>query len=48
MTKYKKKTRPLLQIDMLIRNSVQQQIHFNENVFANKCYRCNEGSQYYL
>ena len=48
MRKYKKKTRPLLHIDMLIKNSVQQQIHFNENVFGNKRYRCNEGSLYYL
>ena len=48
MRKYKKKTRPLLHIDMLIKNSVQQQIRFNENVFGNKCYRYNEGSLYYL
>ena len=28
--------------------SVQEQIHFNCNVFGNKCCRCNEGSLYIL
>ena len=27
--------------------SVQQQCHFNGNVFGNKCCRCNEGSLYF-
>ena len=31
---------------MLIKYSVQQQIHFNDNVFESKCCRCNEGSLY--
>ena len=30
-----------------LRYSVQQQIHFNGNVFGNKCCRCNEGSSYH-
>ena len=31
---------------MLIKYSLQQQIHFNGNVFGNKCCPCNEGSLY--
>ena len=33
-------------MNLLIKYSVQQQIHFNGNVFGNKCCRCNEGSLY--
>ena len=33
-------------MNLLIKDSLQQQIHFNGNVFGNKCYRCNEGSLY--
>ena len=40
------KTISFLYINMLINYSLQQQIHFNGNVFANKCCRCNEGSLY--
>ena len=40
------KTRPFLNIHPLMKYSVQQQIHFNGNVFGNKCCRCNEGSLY--
>ena len=36
------KTRPFLQINLLNKYSVQQQIHFKRNVFGNKCCRCNE------
>ena len=28
-------------------DSLQQQIHFNGNIFGNKCCRCNEGSLYF-
>ena len=35
-----------LHINLLIKYSVQQQIHFNGNVFTNKCCRCNKGSLY--
>ena len=31
-------------INLLIKYSVQKQIHFNGNVFGNKCCRRNEGS----
>ena len=30
--------------DLLIKDSLQQQIHFNGNIFGNKCCCCNEGS----
>ena len=40
------KTRPFLYINLLIKYSVQQQIHFNGNVFGNKWCRLNEGSLY--
>ena len=41
------RTKPdLLHIYLLIRYSVQQQIHLNGNVFGNKWCRCNEGSLY--
>ena len=33
---------------MSIKDSVQQQIQFNGNVFGNKCYRCNEVSLYHV
>ena len=29
---------------MLTKDSLQQQIHYNGNVFGNKCCRCNGGS----
>ena len=38
-------TRPY-NINLLIEDSLQQQIHYNGNVFANKCCHCNEGSLY--
>ena len=31
---------------LLIKNSLQQQIHFNGNIFGNKCCHSNEGSLY--
>ena len=31
---------------MFIKDSLQQQIHFNDSIFGNKCYRCNEGLLY--
>ena len=31
---------------MYIKDTLQQQIHNNGNIFGNKCYRCNEGSLY--
>ena len=31
-----------------IKDSLQQQIHFNGDVFGNKCCRCNEGLLYFL
>ena len=34
-------------LNLLIKYSVQEQIHFNGNVFGNKCCRCNEGSLYF-
>ena len=40
------KTRPFLHINLLILYSVQQQIHFNGNVFGNKWCRYNEDSLY--
>ena len=41
------KTKPFLHINLLIKYSVQQQIHFNDNVFENKCCRCDEGSLHF-
>ena len=35
-----------IHIILSIKNSLQQQIHYNGNIFWNKCYRCNEGSLY--
>ena len=35
-----------MHIILLIENYLQQQIHYNGNVFGNKCCRCNEGSLY--
>ena len=42
------KTRYFLHIIVSIKDSLQQQFHFNGNIFENKCYRCNEGSLYYI
>ena len=39
------KTRSFLHI-VSIKDSLQQQIHFNGNIFGNKCCRCNDGSLY--
>ena len=39
----RKKTRPFLHINLLIKDSLQQRIHFNGDVFVNKCCRCKEG-----
>ena len=38
----------ILHISLLIKHSVEHRIHFNGNVFWNKCCRCNEGSLYTL
>ena len=35
-----------LYIILFIKESLQQKIHYNGNIFWNKCYRCNEGSLY--
>ena len=37
---------PFLHIILSIKDSVQQQIHFNGNVFENKCCRSSQGSLY--
>ena len=42
------KTRPFLHINLLIKYSIQQHIHFNGNIFRNKYCRCNEGSLYWI
>ena len=36
----------MLHIILSIKDSLQQQIHFNGNIFANKCCHYNEGSLY--
>ena len=36
-----------LHIILSIKDSLQQQIHFNGNIFGNTCCRCNEGSLYF-
>ena len=36
----------LTYINLLIKYSVQEQIHFNGKAFGNKCCRCNGGSLY--
>ena len=41
------KTRSFLQIILLVKDSLQQQIHFNGNIFGYKCCRCNDGSLYW-
>ena len=33
---------------MSIKDSLEQQIHYNGNIFGNKCCRCNEGSLYIM
>ena len=38
------KTRSFLHIHLFIKDSSQQQIHFDDNVIGNKHCRCNEGS----
>ena len=40
--------RYFLHIIVSIKDSLQQQIHFNGNFFENKCCRCNEGLLYRL
>ena len=42
----KNKTRSFLHIILSIKDSLQQQIHFNGNIFGKKCCHCNEGSLY--
>ena len=37
-----------LHIILLLNNSLQQKIHFNGNIFENKCCHCNEASLYFL
>ena len=44
--KNKNKARAFLLINLLIKYSVQKQIHFNGNVFGNKCSRFNKGLLY--
>ena len=36
-----------LHIILSIKDSLQQQIYFNGNIFENKCCCCNEGSLYH-
>ena len=38
--------KPFLHIILSIKDSLEQQIHYNGNIFGNKCCRCNEGSLY--
>ena len=38
----KNKTGHFLHIILSIKDSLQQQIHFNGNIFGNKCWHCNE------
>ena len=38
----------VLRIILSIKDSLQQQIHFNGNIFGNKYCRCNEGSLYFV
>ena len=42
----KTKTRPFLHIILAIKDSLQQQIRFNGNIFENKSCHCNESSLY--
>ena len=42
----KNKTKPFLHINLLNKASLKQQIHFNGNIFENKCCRRNEISLY--
>ena len=35
-----------LHIIMSIKDSLEQQIHYNDNIFGTKCCCCNEGSLY--
>ena len=44
----KKRTMPFLRAILLIKDSWQQQIHFNGNIFGNKCCRCNKNSLYFI
>ena len=44
----KNKTRSFLHIILSNKDSLQQQIHFNGNIFGNKCCHCNEGSLYQM
>ena len=37
---------PFLHIILSIKDSLQQQIHYNRNILVKKCCRCNEGSLY--
>ena len=37
---------PNKHIILSIKDSLQQQIHYNGNIFGKKCCRCNEGSLY--
>ena len=37
-----------LHIILSIMDFLQQQTHFNGNIFGNKCCRCNKGSLYIL
>ena len=40
------KDRSIQNVILSIKDSLQQQIHYNGNIFGNKCCRCNEGSLY--
>ena len=39
---------PFLHIILSIKDTLQQQIHYNGNIFGNKCCRYNEASLYLL
>ena len=43
----KNKTRHFFLIILLIKHSLQQQIHLNSYIIGIKCCRCNEGIAYY-
>ena len=38
------KTRPFLHTILSIKDSLEQQVHYNGNIFGNKCCHYNEGS----
>ena len=44
----KNKTSSSLHVILSIKDSLQQRIHFNSNIFGNKCCRCNMGFTVYV